>query len=61
MSVGGVEREPGRAFLVPVPDRNVDTLTNVISEWIEAGTTLFSVFAGLRTGIFGLWITRTAP
>jgi hypothetical protein len=39
---GGVERGSGKTFLVAVPDRNVDTLTNVIHTWIEPGTTLIS-------------------
>jgi len=39
---GGVERESGRTFLVPVPDRTADTLLCVIRAWIEPGTTLIS-------------------
>jgi len=39
---GGVERESGRTFLVPVPDRNADTLVAIISNWIEPGTTVIS-------------------
>jgi transposase-like protein len=39
---GGVERGAGRTFLVPVRDRPVDTLMNVIRAWIETGTTLIS-------------------
>ena len=39
---GGMERESGRAFLVPVPDRTADTLTSVIRAWIEPRTTLIS-------------------
>ena len=39
---GGVERESGRTFFVPVPDRTADTLTSVILAWIEPGTTLIS-------------------
>jgi hypothetical protein len=35
---GGVEQESGRTFLVPVLDRTVDTLTSVISAWIEPST-----------------------
>ena len=35
---GGVERESGKIFLVPVPDRTVDTLMGVVSAWIEPGT-----------------------
>jgi transposase-like protein len=37
---GGVERESGKTFLVPVPDRTADTLMAVIVEWIEPGTTV---------------------
>jgi hypothetical protein len=39
---GGIERESGRTFFVPVWDRTADTLTNVIRAWIEPGTTLIS-------------------
>jgi hypothetical protein len=39
---GGVERESGRTFLVTVPDRTADTLTNVKRVSIESGTTLTS-------------------
>jgi transposase-like protein len=39
---GGAERESGRTFFVPVQDRTVDTLTNVIRDWIEPGTTVIS-------------------
>jgi transposase-like protein len=39
---GGVERESGRTFFVPVSDRTVDTRTNVIRAWIEPGTTVIS-------------------
>jgi len=39
---GGVERESGRTFLVPVPDRTADTLMTVINAWIEPGTTIIS-------------------
>jgi transposase-like protein len=34
----GVERESGKTFLVPVPDRTADTLKAVIAAWIEPGT-----------------------
>jgi hypothetical protein len=34
---GGVERESGKTFLVPVPDRTDDTLI-----WIEPGTAVIS-------------------
>jgi hypothetical protein len=39
---GGVERQSGRTFLVPVPDRIADTSTNTIHTWIEPGTTIIS-------------------
>jgi transposase-like protein len=38
----GVERESGKAFLVPFPDRTADTLMAVISDQIEPGTTVIS-------------------
>ena len=39
---GGIERESGNLFLVPVPDRSATTLMAAISEWIEPGTTVIS-------------------
>jgi len=39
---GGVERESGETFLVPVPDRTADTLMTVIHDWIDPGTTVIS-------------------
>jgi hypothetical protein len=39
---GGVERESGATFLVPVPDRTADTLMAIIRTWIEPGTTVIS-------------------
>jgi len=39
---GGVERDSGRTFLVPVPDRTADTLVAIIRDWIEPGTTVIS-------------------
>jgi hypothetical protein len=39
---GGVERESGKTFLVPVPDRTADTLIGVIRDWIEPGTIIIS-------------------
>jgi transposase-like protein len=39
---GGVERESGKTFLVPVPDRTADTLMAVTDAWIEPGTTVIS-------------------
>jgi len=39
---GGVERESGETFLVPVPDRTTDTLMTIIRDWIEPGSTVIS-------------------
>jgi transposase-like protein len=39
---GGVERESGQTFLVPVQDRAADTLLAVIRDWLEPGTTVIS-------------------
>jgi transposase-like protein len=39
---GGVERETGETFLVPVKDRTADTLMAIIRDWIEPGTTVIS-------------------
>jgi transposase-like protein len=39
---GGVEREPGRTFLVPVLDGTAETLMAVIYDWIHPGTTVIS-------------------
>ena len=39
---GGVERGSVRTFLVHAPDRTADTLTAIIREWIEPGTTVIS-------------------
>ena len=39
---GGVERESGKMFLVPVPDRTADKLVAVIDAWLEPGTTFIS-------------------
>ena len=39
---GGVERENGNFFLVPVERRNRDTLIPIIQEWILPGTTIIS-------------------
>jgi transposase-like protein len=38
----GVERESGKTFLVPVPDRTADTFMDVFTAWIETGTTIIS-------------------
>jgi hypothetical protein len=39
---GGVERESGRTFFVPVPDRFAETLLAVICDWTVPGTTVIS-------------------
>jgi hypothetical protein len=39
---GGVERESGKTFLVPVPDRIADTLVDVLTAWVEPGTNIIS-------------------
>ena len=39
---GGVERESGKTFLVPILDRSAETLKAVIDAWIEPGTTVIS-------------------
>jgi transposase-like protein len=39
---GGVGRESGKTFLVPVPDRTAEILMTVIDAWIEPGTTVIS-------------------
>jgi transposase-like protein len=39
---GGVERDSGRTFFVPVPDRSAETLVAIIRDWIEPGTTVIS-------------------
>jgi hypothetical protein len=39
---GGVERDSGQTFLVPVQDRTADTLLAVIRDWIEPGTRVIS-------------------
>jgi transposase len=43
---GGVERESGETFLVPVQDRTADTLMATIRDWIEPGTTVISDYWG---------------
>jgi len=39
---GGVERQSGEKFLIPVPARTSDTLMAIIRDWIEPGTTVIS-------------------
>jgi transposase-like protein len=39
---GGVERESGRTFLVPVTNSSADTLMTFLRAWVEPGTTVIS-------------------
>ena len=39
---GGVERGTGRCFLVPVKERNAETLLRLIRIWIHPGTTVMT-------------------
>lgn len=39
---GGIERETGKAFLIPVEKRDAKTLLAIIKEWIRPGTTIIS-------------------
>jgi transposase-like protein len=39
---GGVERERGNTFLVPVKDLITNTLMAILRDWIEPGTTVIS-------------------
>ena len=48
---GGVERESGKIFLVPVQDRTANTLMAVISDWIEPGTTVISDCSAAYRGL----------
>jgi transposase-like protein len=48
---GGVERESGETFLVPVKDRTADTLMAVIRDWIEPDTTVISDSWGAYRGL----------
>ena len=69
---GGVERESGKTFLVPVPDRTADTLMAVIDAWgrLRHRCTIFpsssnpalrsSEIAGEGTGISTRKVTHTA-
>ncbi|GFT39633.1 DDE_Tnp_IS1595 domain-containing protein [Trichonephila clavipes] len=40
---GGVERGPGKIFLVAVHNRTKETLIGLIQEWNKPGTTIYSV------------------
>jgi hypothetical protein len=57
---GGVERQSGETFLVPVPDRTADTLMAVLGARIEPGTTVTSDCWGV-TAISTRKVTHTAP
>jgi transposase-like protein len=48
---GGVKRESGETFLVPVKDRTVNTLIAIIRDWIEPGTTVISDCWGAYRGL----------
>lgn len=39
---GGIERESGKCFLVPVEDRSATTLLPIIQEWINPGSRIIS-------------------
>lgn len=39
---GGIERDTGKSFLIPVEKRNATTLLTIIKEWIKPGTTIIS-------------------
>lgn len=49
---GGIEKGPGRTFLVAVHDRSAETLIGPIKQWILPGTTIISdcwaVYSSLR-------------
>jgi hypothetical protein len=47
---GGVERESGATFLVPVEKRDVNTLIALIHHWIKPSTTAISVLRGISIG-----------
>jgi transposase-like protein len=55
---GGVERGSGRTFLVHVPDRTANTLTSIIREWIEPGTTVISDCWGASRDLDSLGYTH---
>jgi hypothetical protein len=55
---GGVERGSGRTFLVSVPDRTADTLTALVREWIEPGTTIVSDCWGAYRGVGSMGYTH---
>lgn len=57
---GGVERNSGRTFFVPVPDRSVKTMVAVIRDWFEPGTMIISDSWG-RTTTSMIKITRISP
>jgi hypothetical protein len=55
---GGVERESGDTFLVPVKDRTAETLKAIISDWIEPGTTVISDCWGAYSNLGSLGCTH---
>jgi transposase-like protein len=55
---GGVERESGETFLVPVKDRTDDTQMTIISDWIEPGTTAISDYWGAYNNLGSQGYTR---
>jgi transposase-like protein len=55
---GGVERESGETFLVPVPDRTAETLMAVIDTWMEPGTTVISDCCGAYRDLDGQGYTH---
>ena len=58
---GGVERESGRTFLVPVPDRTADTLVAIIRDWIEPGTKVISDCWGAYRNLESQGFTHREP
>jgi transposase-like protein len=48
---GGVERETGKTFLVPVKDRTSDTLMAITRDWVEPSTTVISDCWGAYRGL----------
>ncbi len=39
---GGVERDSGKCFLIPVEDRTANTLIEAILKWIKPNTVIYS-------------------
>jgi hypothetical protein len=55
---GGIEWGSRKVFLVPVPDRTADTLTTIIRDWIEPGTTVVSDCWGAYENLDSLGYTH---